>query len=81
MGRILAAGVSIGELSITVGGVLHFLLTILAAPMIARFVNAGLETAVYPRARLPRGMPYALSRMVSYAVSRSPSSLRSRRRA
>jgi small-conductance mechanosensitive channel len=68
LGRILDAGVSIGALSITLGGVLAFAVTILAAPIAARFVNAALETGVYPRARLPRGMPYALSRMVSYAV-------------
>jgi small-conductance mechanosensitive channel len=68
MKRLLDAGISIGELSITLGGVLAFVLTIVVAPLVARFVNASLETVVYPRANLPRGMPYALSRMVSYAV-------------
>jgi potassium-dependent mechanosensitive channel len=65
---VLGSGISIGELSITLGGVLAFALTIVSAPFVARFVNAGLETAVYPRAHLPRGLPFALSRMVSYGV-------------
>ena len=65
---ILDAGISIGALSVTLGGVLSFVLTIAAAPFIARVINAVLEESVYPRARLSRGVPYALSTMVRYAV-------------
>jgi potassium-dependent mechanosensitive channel len=65
---ILEAGISIGALSVTLGGVVAFTLTIAAAPFIAQVINAVLEEGVYPRARLSRGMPYALSTMVRYAV-------------
>ena len=66
--RVLDAGISVGALSLTVGGVLAFALTILMAPLVARLINAVLEEAVYPRARLARGIPYALSTLVRYAV-------------
>ncbi len=66
--RIFDLGISVGALSVTLGGVFAFALTIVAAPFIARAINVVLEEAVYPRARLSRGMPYALSTMVRYAV-------------
>jgi len=65
---ILDAGISVGALSLTLGGVLAFLLTIVAAPVVARFISFLLEQGVYPRAHLPRGMPYALSTLARYAV-------------
>jgi potassium-dependent mechanosensitive channel len=65
---VLAAGISVGALSITLGGVLAFTLTILAAPIAARLINTVLTEAVYPRAQLARGMPYALSTTVRYVV-------------
>lgn len=61
-------GVSVGALSISVGDLLAFALTILTAMLLARTLNAVLEEEVYPRARLPRGIPYALSTLVRYAV-------------
>ncbi|MGH8507570.1 MAG: mechanosensitive ion channel family protein [Gammaproteobacteria bacterium] len=66
--RILDAGISVGALSLTLGGMLAFALTLLMAPLVARFINVVLDTAVYPRARLARGIPYALSTLVRYAV-------------
>jgi small-conductance mechanosensitive channel len=66
--RALDAGISVGALSLTLGGVLAFTLTIVAAPIVARLINAALSEAVYPRAHLARGMPYALSTTVRYLV-------------
>jgi len=66
--RVLAAGVAVGAFSLTVGGALGFVLTIVIAPVLARLVNIALEEGVYPRANLPRGVPYALSSLVRYAV-------------
>jgi potassium efflux system protein len=63
---LLGAGVAVGELSLSLGGMLAFLLTLLAAMLLARIVNGILEGDVYPRAALPRGIPYALSTMVRY---------------
>jgi small-conductance mechanosensitive channel len=65
---LLAAGISVGALSLTLGGVLAFVLTLLAAPLVARSLNFALEQGVYPRAHLPRGMPYALSTLMRYVV-------------
>jgi potassium efflux system protein len=65
---VLDAGISIGALSVTLGGVLAFALTIAAAPFIARVINGVLEEGIYPRAHLSRGVPYALSTIVRYSV-------------
>jgi potassium efflux system protein len=66
--RFLDLGVSVGALSLTIGGVLAFVLTVAAAPFIARAIIVVLEEGVYPRAHLSRGVPYALSTMVRYTV-------------
>ena len=49
---LLAAGISVGALSISVGTVLAFVLTLLAAMLLARTVTGVLEEDVYPRAQL-----------------------------
>jgi len=63
---LLQAGVSVGALSLSIGGVIAFVLTLLAALFLARIVNGVLEEEVYPRTSLPRGIPYALSTLVRY---------------
>jgi potassium-dependent mechanosensitive channel len=68
MGRLLEAGVSVGALSLSIGGVLGFVLTLLAALVLVRIVNGVLEEDVYPRAHLPRGVPYVLSTLLRYGV-------------
>jgi potassium efflux system protein len=65
---LLQMGVSVGALSLTIGAVLAFVLTLLAALLLARIVNAVLEEDVYPRTSLPRGIPHALSALVRYTV-------------
>lgn len=65
---VLGLGISVGALSISVGTVLAFVLTLVAAMGLARLVTAVLETDVYPRANLPRGVPFVLSTLVRYAV-------------
>src|SRR6185369_5723457 len=66
--RLLQATISVGALSLSLGGVLAFGLTILAALLLARIVTDVLELEVYPRTTLPRGVPYALSTLVRYGV-------------
>jgi small-conductance mechanosensitive channel len=68
LGKLLDAGVSVGALSLSVGGVLGFALTLIGAFLLARFVTSVLEEDVYPRTRLPRGVPYALSTLIRYGV-------------
>jgi small-conductance mechanosensitive channel len=65
---LLAAGISIGALSLTVGGVLAFSLTVVAAPILARIIDLVLQHGVFPYTQLPRGVPYALSTLVRYGV-------------
>jgi small-conductance mechanosensitive channel len=63
---VLQARLSVGALSLSVGGVVAFVLTLAASVLLARVVNGVFEADVYPRTRLPRGVPYALSTLVRY---------------
>jgi small-conductance mechanosensitive channel len=65
---VLTAGVSVGALSISIGTVLAFVLTLLAAMLFARTVTGVLEDDVYPRTSLPRGVPIVLSTLARYVV-------------
>ncbi len=65
---VLGLGVSVGALSLSVGTVIAFALTLVAAMVLARLVTVVLETDVYPRTNLPRGVPFVLSTLVRYAV-------------
>lgn len=65
---VLDAGVSVGALSISVGGVLSFVLTLVVAVFFSRFVHELLEDEIFPRARLPRGIPHALMALTNYAI-------------
>ena len=66
MRALVRASVEVGELSLSLGSVLAFVLTLLTAMLLARIVNRILEDDVYPRTALPRGIPYALSTLVRY---------------
>jgi potassium efflux system protein len=68
LGALLSAGVSVGALSLSIGGVLAFLLTLMASLWTGRIVSTVFEEDVFPRAQLPRGIPYALSALTRYAV-------------
>jgi len=65
---LLRTGVSVGALSLTIGGVLAFVLTLLSALILARVINEVLNEAVYPHSNLPRGVPDILSTLVRYGV-------------
>ncbi len=64
----LTSTASIGEISISLGDVLLFAACIVAAVFVARFLLFALEEDVYPRAELPRGVPFAISTIGRYAV-------------
>jgi len=57
-----------GALSISLGDVLAFGATIIAAVMIARLIIVLLEEDVYPRLQLGRGVPFAISSVIKYAL-------------
>lgn len=65
---ILTADLPIGALSVSLGDVLVFALTVWAAFLLSRFIRFLLEEDVYPRAGLARGVPYAISTMLHYVI-------------
>jgi potassium efflux system protein len=64
----LTSGVSVGALSISLGGVLAFVLTIAVAMVTSRVVHEVLEDEVFPRTNLPRGIPNALLTLSTYVI-------------
>jgi len=65
---LLGARAQLGELSLSLGSVLAFALMIWASLLASRFVRFALEEEVLSRASLPRGVPFAISTLVRYAV-------------
>jgi potassium efflux system protein len=64
----LAASVTRGTLTISLGDVLAFVITVALAFLASRFARFVLEEDVYPRLLLARGLPYALSALIHYAI-------------
>jgi potassium-dependent mechanosensitive channel len=64
----LTAELKIGSLSISPGDLIAFVLTVWASFLISRFVRFLLDEDVYPRVRLKRGLPYAISNTVHYLI-------------
>ncbi len=67
-GRVLGARLELGGLSLSLGGALGFVGVVLAGWLLSRLVVFVLEAGVFPRASLPRGVPYALSSLARYSV-------------
>jgi potassium efflux system protein len=65
---LLGAELAVGALSISLGDVLVLVLTVWLSFTLARFVNFVLEEDVFPRTRMPRGVPYAISSLVRYTL-------------
>lgn len=65
---ILTARSNIGSLHISLGDVIACGLAIAAALLISRALRFSLEEEVYPHLQLPRGVPYALSRLLHYVI-------------
>jgi small-conductance mechanosensitive channel len=66
--RILAAGLTLGALHLSVGDVLAFVVTVWASFKVSSLVRFVLEEDVFPRLQLRAGLPYALSSFVRYAI-------------
>lgn len=66
--RLLSAGVEVGSLSLSIGGALAFLSTLVVAYVVSRLVHEILEDEVFPRTTLPRGIPHALLALTRYAI-------------
>jgi small-conductance mechanosensitive channel len=64
----LNANLAIGSFNITLGGILAFLITVWASFLISKFLRFLLEEDVYHHLHLARGIPYAISTMLHYAI-------------
>jgi len=65
---ILAISIAPGELSVTIGDILLFSLTVYGAWLFSRFVRFLLHEDVLPRFSLARGADYAITTIVTYVV-------------
>lgn len=65
---VLNARYAWGSVTLSLGDGLVFGLTIVAAFLVSTFVRFVLHEDVYPRTGLPRGVSYALSSLLHYAV-------------
>ena len=65
---VLSARYVRGSVSLSLGDVVAFGLTIWAAFLLSSFVRFVLHEDVYPRVGLPRGLPYALSSLLHYII-------------
>jgi potassium-dependent mechanosensitive channel len=57
-----------GSLRISLSDIVVFGVTVWAAVLVSRFVRFILDEEVYPRVHLTRGLPYAISSVVNYAI-------------
>jgi len=64
----LNADLAIGSFSITLGGILAFLITVWASFLISKFLRFVLEEDVYHHLHLAAGIPYAISTMLHYVI-------------
>jgi small-conductance mechanosensitive channel len=65
---LLGAGLTVGALSISLGDVVVFVLVVWLSFALARLVNFVLDEDVFPRMRMARGVPYAISSLVRYTL-------------
>jgi small-conductance mechanosensitive channel len=65
---VLTATLSVGSLDLSLGDLVAFGVTVWAAFLLSRFVGFLLEEDVYPRIRLGRGVPYAISSTLHYGL-------------
>ncbi len=64
----LAASLSFGTLSISLGHIVTFGATVVAAVVVSRVLRFVLEEDVYPRVPLARGVPFAISSLLHYVI-------------
>lgn len=66
--QALAAQLTVGSLTLSLGAVLAFAVTIWLSFAFSRLLRFVLDEDVYPRVHLAPGMPYAFSSLLHYAV-------------
>ena len=65
---VLAARLERGAISISIGDILAFFLTVWAAYVLSAFIRFVLEEDIYPRTRITPGRSYATSSLLHYVV-------------
>jgi potassium efflux system protein len=64
----LAARLERGAISISLGDVLAFVLTVWVSYLLSRFIRFLLQEDVYPRIGIARGLSYAISSLLHYVI-------------
>jgi small-conductance mechanosensitive channel len=67
-GVALRQRLTVGELSVTIGGILAFVLAITLTVLLSRFIRFVLAEDVFPRLKLPRGVGDSASMVIHYLV-------------
>jgi potassium-dependent mechanosensitive channel len=67
-GTMLAAQLGRGSISFSLGDVLEFVFTVWLAYLVSSFVRFVLREDVYPRTQMTRGISYAFSSLLNYAI-------------
>jgi small-conductance mechanosensitive channel len=65
---IVTATLHVGEVSVSLGDLIAFGLAVWISFLLSAFVRFALEEDVYPRLRLARGVPYAVSTLLHYSI-------------
>lgn len=65
---VLATKLTFASDKMKVGDLFHFVLTLASAFYLSRLIRFLLSEEIYPRVNLPRGIPYAISTMIHYAI-------------
>lgn len=69
LGRaMLTAKLGRGSISFSLGDVLEFVLTVWLAYVLSSFIRFVLREDVYPRTQMTRGISYAISSLLNYAI-------------
>ncbi len=64
----LGSELKIGSFAITLSNILAFVVAVWASFLLSRFIRFTLEEDVYPRFSISRGLPYAISTVLHYAL-------------
>jgi small-conductance mechanosensitive channel len=65
---VLGASLTLGALSLSLGDVLGFVVTLYVAYLVSSLVQFVLSEDVFPRLSLRAGLPYALSSLIKYTI-------------
>jgi small-conductance mechanosensitive channel len=66
--RVLESAISVGALSVSLGDVMAFALTVWLSFQLARLVDFILQEDVFTRVQTARGVPYAITGLVRYTL-------------